>query len=152
MILLAACIILAVHDGDTLTAKCDKRVRPIVVRVAEIDAPEEPAFTWGKQPGADEAKAAAIAICPVGGAAKVRLYKYDGRTRRWIAYVECGGKDLSTQLVAQGYAWAYLTAKKSDMPALMKAAQDQQVNLWAPGLNSIAPTLWRSKSMHQPAK
>ncbi len=142
-LLLAACIVLGVHDGDTLTARCQGRARDLTVRVAEVDAPEYPAFTWGLQPGAVEARDLAVKLCPVGGATKLRLWKYDKRTSRWIAYVECNGMDLSTQLVARGAAWAYLPAKDSDIVALQKAAQDQRVGLWAPGNASVPPSQWR---------
>lgn len=145
---LLLCTIIAVHDGDTLTANCQKRAKPVVIRLAEVDAPEMKAFTWGEQPGARAATAASQALC-MGQPAKVRLWKYDSRTKRWIAYVECRGMDLSTQLVARGLAWSYLPAKKSDMPALMKAAQDQRVGLWAPGSASIPPTTWRKTGAHQ---
>ena len=39
-VLLAACLITAVHDGDTLTANCQQRKAPITIRVAVSDRPE----------------------------------------------------------------------------------------------------------------
>lgn len=38
-IILAACLVIAVVDGDTLTALCDQQ--QVKVRLAEIDAPEK---------------------------------------------------------------------------------------------------------------
>lgn len=147
-ILLAACLILAVHDGDTVTAKCEGRAHLMTVRVAEIDAPEYKSFSWGDQPGRDEARNEAVRLC-LHQPAKLRLYKFDPRTQRWIAYVECRGMDLGTQLVAQGLAWTYLPAKRSEMLALQKAAQDQRVGLWAAGAQSLAPSVWRKLALHQ---
>lgn len=146
---LLLCLVLAAHDGDTLTVQCQQRAKPLIVRVAEIDAPEFHAFTWGDQPGRLEALAEAKAVCPVGGPAKVRLNLFDTRTKRWIAHIECAGVDLSSDLAEKGLAWPYITAKKSAIPALVKGAQDQQIGLWAPGLNSIAPAIWRKNGMHQ---
>lgn len=138
------------HDADTYwVEKCDKRVKPLELRVSQIDAPEFPAFTWGLQPGAFEARAEAMTICAPGAPVKVRLKKLDGRTKRWIADMECNGMDLSHMLAASGTVWAYLPDKKSDVPALVRAAQDQQVGLWRAGNVPVAPSVWRKLSLHQ---
>jgi len=150
-ILLAACIILAVHDGDTLTAKCEKRVKPLVLRVAEIDAPEYAAFKWGDQPGRTEARDTAVALCRVGGPAKVRLNLFDKRTSRWIAHVECRGFDLSYHLASNGLVWPYIVDKKTRITGAVRDAQDRAVGLWVRGGAPVAPTVWRSQGMHQPA-
>ena len=147
-ILLAACIVVAMHDADTLTVRCPQRVKQMTVRVAEIDAPEVRAFTWGDQPGRLEALAEAQRLCPVGKPADVRLNKYDSRTKRWIAHVECSGIDLSHALVAEGLAWSYIPDKGSTIPALQRAAQDQRIGLWAPGNTPVAPNIWRKQGMH----
>jgi endonuclease YncB( thermonuclease family) len=145
-ILLAACIAIGFHDGDTATVQCEGRAKKMVVRVAEIDAPEFQAFSWGDQPGRIAARDEAVKLCykkPL----KVRLNKFDNRTRRWIAHLECDGVDLSRHLVGQGLAWAYIPDKKSDIPALQKAAQDQRIGLWAG--TPVAPNIWRRDRMHQ---
>ncbi len=72
-ILLAACIVVSFHDADTLTVRCEKRAKDMVIRVAEIDCPEAKAFCWGPQPGIALATKAAREVCPVGEPAKVRL-------------------------------------------------------------------------------
>ncbi len=157
-VLLAACIVLAApktnppsfHDGDTVAVQCPQRKHSLTLRVAEADTPEFRAFKWGDQPGRTAARDEAMRICPIGKPADVRLNKYDGRTKRWIAHIRCNGVDLSRTLVAQGLAWSYIPDKGSSIPALQKAAQDQRIGLWAPGLQSVAPTVWRANAMHQP--
>ncbi len=148
-VLLAACIVIAMHDGDTLTVKCTQRVRPLVIRVLGIDAPEFPAFTWGLQPGAKDALAEAKKVCPVGGKADIRLTKFDSRTKRWIAGVQCNLVDLSTDLVETGNAWCYMAPKASDYCALQQAAKDQRVGIWSVGAPpAVPPNVWRHNSMH----
>lgn len=142
-VLLAACLIIAVHDGDTVTASCPTRRHALVLRVSGVDAPEMAAFSWAEQPGARAARDAASILC-LQQLADVHLDKFDTRTGRWIARVECNGTDLSSFLVAQGLAWVYMAPKGSDLPALQRAAQDQRVGLWAPGPPApMPPTQWR---------
>jgi endonuclease YncB( thermonuclease family) len=141
-VLLAACLITAVHDGDTVTANCQQRAKPISVRVAGIDAPEMAAFTWATQPGAVEARDHARELC-LKKRADVRLDKYDSRTKRWVARVSCSGFDLGTQMVVAGLAWVYMPPAKSDLPALQRAAQALKVGVWAN--EAVAPSAWRSK-------
>lgn len=147
-LLLTACVVVKVHDGDTLTVQCPKRVNPIVLRIAEIDAPELAAFTWGTQPYAPEAAAEAQKVCGGQQAAVVHLNTYDKRTSRWIGHISCGGVDLSSHQVALGFAWSYLPDKKSSIPALMAQAQQWKEGLWALP-NPVAPSVWRKNSMHQ---
>lgn len=140
-ILLAACLVVAMHDADTATVRCPQRAKTTTVRVAGIDAPEMAAFTWKTQPYAVEARNAAQALC-MSRPADVRLLKYDSRTKRWIGTLDCGGVDLSHYLVQHGYAWSFMADAKSDLPALMKQAQGFKSGLWADPA-AVAPSEWR---------
>ena len=144
-IVLLACTITSIHDGDTMTVHCPTRVHPIVVRVAEIDAPELKAFTWGEQPGARAALAEAKSLCS-SMRADVKLGTFDKRTNRWVAHVSCAGHDLSADLVQKGFAWSYYPSKGSLMPSYMAKAKAQHVGIWAG--QPVAPSVWRKQWMH----
>jgi endonuclease YncB( thermonuclease family) len=76
-----ACTIIAIADGDTLTARCDDA--NIVVRVAEIDAPEK------GQPWGTRSRQHLAELCD-GKLAVVRPRTTD-RYGRTVARVECAG-------------------------------------------------------------
>ena len=139
-VLLAACIVTAVYDGDTLTAKCEKRASPVRVRVAGIDSPELKAFTWQTQPGAIEARTAARTLC-LKQKAVIRLDVYDRRTSRWVGRVVCQGQDLGKHMVSGGNAWAYMPTKTADYSIQMRGAQDQRIGLW--NGEAVSPAAWR---------
>jgi endonuclease YncB( thermonuclease family) len=127
-------VVISVHDGDTLQARCDDTI--VHVRLAEIDAPEL------GQPFAAAATRRLTAACqhqPV-----VLTPRSEDRYGRTIARVKCRGRDASLSMVRSGYAWAfrrYLTD-----PAIATAeeiARDGRRGLWRDP-NPIAPWDFRA--------
>lgn len=132
------CLVVGVSDGDTLKARCgvSGAFEQVTVRINEIDAPEK------GQPYGQASKQALSALCyeafaDIKAAAKDRY----GRT---VAKVQCRGRDVGTEQVQTGMAWAYRKYLRD--PALVEAetiARSQHRGLWA-DLNPVAPWEWRS--------
>lgn len=143
-ILLAACIVIGVSDGDTVRVKCPQRVAAFPVRISEIDAPEKAnrGFGWPAQPFNEESRASLVALCQ-GKFADVRRTGFD-RDRRALGSVSCAGVDVARYQVSAGMAWAntkYLN-KTSVIPALEEAARAGLRGLWADD-NPVEPWIWR---------
>lgn len=132
-----ACLVIAIADGDTLTARCEGDPAPynVVVRLAEIDAPEKrQAFgTVSKQHLAD---LCFQKVAELQGTTKDRY----GRT---VARVRCDGVDANAAQVRAGMAWAftqYLTDRSiADME---RDAREQHRGLWRDPV-PVAPWQWR---------
>lgn len=141
-VLLVACLVLGVPDGDSLKVRCPARKNAISVRLAGIDAPElaHKAFGIAEQPGGRESKAALAALC-LKQPATVRRVATD-RYGRAVAKVTCNGIDVNAEQVRRGQAWAYLTPKGSPLPALQAQAGAAGLGLWALP-KPIKPTDWR---------
>ena len=138
--LLLLCTVLSVADGDTLKARCNDEATPLVIRLAEIDAPEK------GQPFGRASKAALSALC-LGKAAEVRPRTKD-RWGRTVARVSCGGVDASSAQVQSGLAWAftkYLT--DSSIAELEKQARAEGGGLWAQP-TPVPPWTWRRDHPH----
>lgn len=91
------CLVLSVHDGDTLTARCgaDK----IKVRLTEIDAPER------TQPYSRMSTDSLKHMC-LDINADIHSIGID-RYGRTLGRVTCNGVDANAEQVRRGYAWAY---------------------------------------------
>lgn len=138
---LLLCVVLAVPDGDSLRARCERRAKPVTVRVLRIDAPElpHPGFWKAEQPFARESRANLLALC-LGKPARVHRKGLD-RYRRTLATVECDGKDVASAQVAAGMAWVHLPPARSPLPALEAGARDAKRGLWSG--SPVAPWEWR---------
>ena len=139
------CLVLAVPDGDSLRMKCEERVKPISVRLIEVDAPEVKHSGFvriAQQPYGKEAQQSLSALC-YGKQATVHTYGLD-KYRRTLAHVDCGTGDVNSIQVATGSAWSFMPKRGSHIPALQKAAQDQKAGLWALP-DPIPPSTWRKK-------
>jgi endonuclease YncB( thermonuclease family) len=132
------CLVIAVADGDTLTARCGApgAYQQVKVRLAEIDAPER---GW---PYGQRARQSLAALCH-GGQAILRPTGSD-RYGRTLAHVQCAGVDASLHQVSNGMAWHYV--KYSDSTVL--AAAQAQASAGKQGLWSTAapqpPWAWRA--------
>ena len=95
---LLLCLVLSVHDGDTIRVHCEDDAAPVTrsIRVAYIDAPEL-AQPWGK------ASRNALAKMCLGKRATVAPITQD-RYGRTVATVSCKGVDVSTRQVERGMA------------------------------------------------
>jgi len=131
------CLVIAIADGDTLTARCGDRGthEQVKVRLAEIDAPEK------AQPFANRSRQSLASLCfqEIATIRPVSKDKY-GRT---VARVECQGTDTNLHQAATGMAWAY-TKYLSD-PAIKQAedaARKERAGLWKDA-EPMAPWEWR---------
>lgn len=133
-------VVVAVHDGDTITVKHGKE--SVKVRLADIDAPEL------KQPWGDKAKQGAVDLS-LGKSVRVEwqhkdLYgRVDGRV-----YVKDGARelDLSATLVGSGLAWWYQRySRDKRIKAIEQLARDEKRGLWADDA-PVAPWEYRKKA------
>jgi endonuclease YncB( thermonuclease family) len=136
--LAAICLVIAIADGDTLTARCGEpgAYHQVKIRLAEIDAPER------SQPYGQRSRQSLAALCH-GHQASIQPSGQD-RYGRTIAHVACTGTDASAHQVKTGMAWHYV--KYSSSPTLadaqVRAASTKQ-GLWADP-TPTAPWAWRA--------
>lgn len=130
------CLVVAIADGDTLTARCGEpgAYEQVKVRLTEIDAPER------SQPWGDRSRQHLAQLCHQ----QVATIRSSGKDRygRTLARVECQGKDANSEQVAAGMAWAftrYLT--DPEIKRLEDAARAAGVGLWS--LQAVPPWEWR---------
>ncbi|GKS97813.1 MULTISPECIES: thermonuclease family protein [unclassified Acidovorax] len=118
------CLVVAVSDGDTLTARCGDR-RPIQVRLAAIDAPER------RQAFGPPSRQNLARLC-LRQKATLQTVARDayGRT---VAHVRCGQGDAATAQVRAGLAWVYTprAAAYPQLAALQRQAQASHTGLWS---------------------
>jgi len=125
------CLVVAIADGDTLTARCGTpgAYRQVHVRIAAIDAPER------RQAYGQRARQHLAQLC---FRQQARITPLDtDKYGRTVAQVRCQGMDVSTTQVRAGMAWAY-TAYAHQYPrlaaqteALEREARAHQRGLWA---------------------
>lgn len=111
-----------VVDGDTLTLVVGKE--PVVVRLADIDAPER------DQAYSDQARQSLAAMC-FGKDAQYRERDIDvyGRV---VATVTCEGINVSQAQVEKGLAWVYPKYNQDlSLPGLEAMARRDRRGLWA---------------------
>lgn len=134
------CLVVAIADGDTLTARCGEpdAFYQVKVRLAEIDAPEK------AQPFGDRSRQHLAALC-FRKAAHIRPQTTD-RYGRTVARVECEGKDANAEQVRSGMAWAY-TRYLTDprIPSLEAEARAARRGLWV-AAEPVAPWEWRRQA------
>lgn len=140
------CLVVAIADGDTLTARCstEDAARPyqqVKVRLAEIDAPER------KQPFGSASRQHLAALC-FKTEATIRQTATD-RYGRTVARVECRGRDANLEMVKAGMAWAYTKYQTdSAFASAERAARDARIGLWADlggAAAPVAPWEWRQR-------
>ena len=132
-----SCLVVAIADGDTLTARCDVQgeQQTIVVRLSQIDAPEK------RQPWGQRSRQNLAALC-FKKAATVRDEGHD-RYRRMLARVECDGTDTNAAQVQAGMAWVfdrYVTDRT--LYSAQADAKDAKRGLWIDAA-PVPPWEWR---------
>lgn len=132
------CLVVAIADGDTLTARCGEpgAYEQVKVRLAAIDAPEK------KQPFGSVSRQHLAALCFQQQATIVP--KARDRYGRTVADVECRGQDAGTVQVQAGLAWYYVKYGKgyAHLHPLQDDARRAGRGLWSqPG--AVAPWEWR---------
>lgn len=133
------CLVVAIADGDTLTALCGEpgAHEQVKVRLAEIDAPEK------AQPFGNRSRQHLAALC-FQRQATIRPTTRD-RYGRTVARVECQGQDANLQQVRAGMAWAYTKYLTDPAIALEQdAARAARVGLWGDP-SPVPPWDWRRK-------
>jgi len=133
------CLVIAIADGDTLTARCEVRgeAQNIVVRLSQIDAPER------KQPWGDRSRQHLAAFCFNKGA--VVYEEGHDRYRRMVARIECDGVDANAEQVRAGLAWVfdrYVTDRT--LYRVQADAKEARRGLWADS-EPVAPWEWRQR-------
>jgi len=131
------CLVIGIADGDTITARCDTSAgkENIVVRLAEIDAPER------RQPFGTRSRQHLAQLC-FKKAAEVRPRARD-RYGRTVGRVVCEGIDANAEQVRAGMAWAYRQyVTDPHIHGLERDAKGSKIGLWSDA-NAIAPWQWR---------
>ena len=131
------CLVIAIADGDTLTARCKvaNGMENIKVRLAEIDAPEK-GQAFGARSKQHLAKLCFQKQATVSPRTKDRYL-------RTVANVECEGVDAGTEQVRSGMAWVfdrYVTDRT--LYGIQEEARSAGRGLWDEK-NAIAPWAWR---------
>lgn len=124
---LLSCLVVAVADGDTLTARCGApgAYEQVKVRLAGVDAPER------RQPFGRRARQALAGLC-FQQTARIHVHSHD-RYGRAVADVECGGKDAGAHMVGGGLAWVFdrYAQQHQHLYPLQASARAQRLGLWA---------------------
>lgn len=129
-----AALVIAVSDGDTLTALSDQR-QQIKVRIAEIDAPER------RQPFGAASKRSLSDLC-FKVRAEIRPTTRD-RYGRTVARVTCRGEDASAHQVRSGMAWVFERyASDRSLFQLQDDAKAAGRGLWSER-TPVPPWEWR---------
>jgi endonuclease YncB( thermonuclease family) len=139
MTLVLLCIVIAIADGDTLTASCNEQT--IRVRLAEIDAPEK------GQAFGNRSRQALAALC-LDKRAHIRPQTTD-RYGRTLARVECADIEASAEQVRAGMAWVfdrYVTDRS--LYSLQDAARAERRGLWI-DVEAVATWDWRRRQLQE---
>lgn len=121
------CLVVAISDGDTLTARCGApgAYQQVKVRIAAIDAPER------KQAFGQKSRQHLAQICFRQRATLHRLsHDAYGRT---VANVRCGTTDVAAAQVSAGLAWVYTpyADQHPHLVPLQQQARASRKGLWA---------------------
>ncbi|MBE2985335.1 thermonuclease family protein [Campylobacter sp. RM6883] len=112
--------VVKISDGDTITVLTPQKEQ-VKVRLHGIDAPEK------KQAYGNKSRQFLSNLI----AGKEVEVKEKGKDiyKRTIGTIYLNGTDINTQMVASGYAWAYVKYSK-DYVNLEKEARRQKLGLW----------------------
>lgn len=138
------CLVIAVADGDTLTARCRTASGhdDFTVRIAEIDAPEH-----GQAFGTQSRRHLAGACLRKRAVVGPRTTDAFGRI---VAHVECEGRDAATEQLRAGMAWvfdAYVVDR--GLYRIEADARAARRGLWA-DRDAVAPWRWRRRARAHP--
>ena len=136
--------VVGVTDGDSLTLLVGRE--ELKIRLAQIDAPER------GQPYGSRSKQA-LSDLAYGRTAQVRVIDIDAYGRS-VGEVYVDGVHVNSEMVRQGYAWAYTRyARSTDIIDLEKEARTARVGLWSlPEDQRDAPWVWRHDRRKRPPR
>lgn len=130
----AARAVVAIHDGDTLTARCGApgAWRQERVRIAAMDAPES------RQAFGQRARQNLARLCFRQQARLCNPRLGHDSYGRTLAHVRCQGQDVATAQVRAGLAWVYTPQAKQypKLVALQRQARANGQGLWAKNARS----------------
>ena len=137
------CLVVAISDGDTLTARCGApgAYQQVRVRVAAIDAPES------RQAFGQKSRQNLARLC---FRQRATLQQVDedsyGRT---VAHVRCSNTDVATAQVHAGLAWVYTpyASSRPHLVALQRQARSSGTGLWSQP-RPQAPWVYRHRRAH----
>lgn len=133
MVEVLLCLVVGVSDGDTLKARCNSQT--LIIRVAEIDAPEK------RQPFGEQSTEHLASLCLLNEALITPISR--DRHGRTVARVVCQQQDASEAQLQQGMAWLYTRySKDPTLIPIEEAAQKAGLGLWADP-NPTPPWWWR---------
>jgi micrococcal nuclease len=142
--------VLRVTDGDTFTASANGR--PIIVRLAGIDAPETSKSARDPgQPYASKARAL-LAEMILHRDVELRNHGLD-RYGRILAEVFTGARNVNLEMVAAGLAEVYrgrpAPGMNMDLYRRVEAdARSHHREMWAQGEQYLSPQSWRRLEHH----
>lgn len=125
--------IIKVYDGDTITIKSTQN-KVHRIRLYGLDAPES-FQDFGKESGEYLLK-----LCPINSKTTIQIKDID-KYKRIVGIVYCKGVEVNSNLVKNGYAWAYAEYSLSYIPLEMYA-RIRQLGLWKQK-NPIRPSTYR---------
>ena len=134
------CLVVAISDGDTLTARCGppSDTYQVKVRIAAIDAPEM------RQAFGLQARKNLLQLC-LRQRARIETLDSDayGRT---VANVRCASTDVASAQVRAGLAWVYTpyARKHPHLAPLQRQARTSGVGLWEQR-RPMAPWTYRQR-------
>jgi endonuclease YncB( thermonuclease family) len=134
------CLVVAISDGDTLTARCGSpgSYQQIQVRIAAIDAPES------RQAFGQKSRQNLARLC-FKQRATLQPVDQDsyGRT---VAIARCAGQDVGAAQVRAGLAWVYTpyAADHPELAALQRQARSDRRGLWSQK-RPVAPWNYRHR-------
>lgn len=133
----------SISDGDTFVLETATGAR-LVVRVAEIDAPEQ------GQPFGRQSKSALTKL--VGGRPVQLVVQTTDSYGRAVARPYVGTTDVSAEMVASGSAWVYRRYLRDErLPELESAARKAEKGLWGlPAAQRQPPWEWRRAHPRRP--
>lgn len=134
------CLVVAIADGDTLTARCGElgAYEQVKVRISAIDAPEK---------GQDFGSVSRQHLASMCFQQTARIVsKGTDRYKRTIADVHCQGKDVGQEQIRAGLAWYYVKYGKGyeHLAGIEQKARDARRGLWS--LEAVPPWERRSSS------
>ena len=134
------CLVVAVSDGDTLTARCGSSHAPfqIKVRIAAIDAPET------RQAYGPQSRKNLAQLC-LRQRARIQVLEKD-RYGRNVANVRCGDTDVASAQVRAGLAWIYTPYARQHphLVPLQRQARASHIGLWSQR-RPLAPWSYRQR-------
>lgn len=133
---LLLCLVVGVHDGDTLTVRCGQSDQ-MKIRLSQIDAPEL------RQPYGAASKRA-LSDMVYGKTIELRPLKKD-RYGRTVGEIVESGHDIQWEMIKRGWAHCYVQYVTDDACyGYQDQAREAHRGLWADP-HPVNPWEWRHK-------